>query len=102
MVTKYGKRERSPKLINMTQEEYYKAPPQDVFDEIKDAAIRIWRTYDDTYGYATEKINQIKDLKNVQDNAWYIVAMFDPSNQTDLLLRVSPKTAEMIRDARGY
>lgn len=86
----------------MTVEDYYKAPPQKVFDEIKQASIEIWRTYDDEFGYATEKINSIKDLENVGDNAWYMVALFDIVNQHKLLEKVSQETADMIVDARGF
>ncbi len=82
--------------------DYYQAPSQEIFDEIKEAATEIWNSYDDTYGYATEKINQIKDLKNIRDNAWTIVAMFDGSNQGKLLDLVSPEAADIIREIRGY
>ena len=83
----------------MTTENYYKAPPQEIFEDIKTNAIKIWQTYDDTYGYASEKINSIKDLKNVRDNAWHIVAMFDWDNQSKLLSIVSFESKEMILDA---
>lgn len=75
------------------------APPQEVFDEIKREAINLWNTYDNTYGYAKGKIDRIKDLENVQDNAWYIVAMFDYTNQQRLLSLLLPATAEIVRDA---
>ena len=86
----------------MNQKDYYTAPPQKVFDEIKENSIKIWQGYDDTYGYATEKINRIKDLTNVSDNAWMMVAMFDSNNQAKLISMVSKKTGDMIIDARGY
>ena len=86
----------------MKQEDYYKAPPQEIFEDIKKNAIRLWQEYDDSYGYASSKIGRIKDLKNIGDNAWYMVAMFDQYNQRKLLGMVRPKTAEMIKDARGY
>lgn len=85
----------------MTPEEYYTAPPQHVFDDIKHNAEKIWRTYDNTYGYVDEKLDKIA-IENVEDNAWYIVAMFDSSNQAELLSMVEPETAELIRRARGY
>ena len=78
------------------------APPQEVFDDIKKNAIKIWKTYDDEFGYATKKINAIKDLENIKDNAWFIVAMFDPINQEKLLLKVKPLTAFMILISRAY
>lgn len=76
--------------------DYYQAPPQHIFDDIKTNAEKIWRTYDDTYGYATKKLQQI-DIKNTGDNAWYIVAMFDLPNQNKLLSMVEPETAKYIK-----
>lgn len=77
--------------------DYYTAPRQDIFDEIKDNAIKIWQTYDNTYGYVDEKVGRIKDIQNVSDNAWFIVAMFDMDNQQKLLSMVKPETAEIIK-----
>jgi hypothetical protein len=87
---------------NMTPEQYYKAPPQKIFDEIKSASMIIWNTYDNIGGYRDEKIGIIEDIKNINDNAWYMVAMFDMKNQNKLLSLVSEETSNMIRDARGY
>lgn len=33
----------------MTEDLYYVAPSDDIFLEVKEKAIDIWRTYDDTY-----------------------------------------------------
>jgi len=77
---------------------YDDTPDQKVFNEIKEAAIDIWKTYD----YATDKINRIKDIDNFKDNAWYIVAMFDINNQTKLMEAVSEETKQQILLARGY
>lgn len=87
----------------MTSKEYYTAPSDKVFKEIKKESIKIWQTYDDTYGYATEKVNRIKDLENIKDNAWYMVAMFDENNQLKLITAVSPETGNLIVEAKkGY
>lgn len=83
----------------MTQKEYYTAPPKKVFNEIKKASIEIWKTYNDEFGYATGEINRIKDIENISDNAWYMVAMFDYGNQAKLLGKVSGPTGVMILDA---
>ena len=77
---------------------YNDTPDQKVFNEIKEAAIDIWKTYD----YTTDKINRIKDIDNFKDNAWYIVAMFDIHNQAKLMEAVSEETKEQILLARGY
>lgn len=72
-------------------EDYYTAPSDKVFNEIKEAAIEIWQTYDDTYGYATEKITRVREITNVKDNWGYIVGMFDSPNQQKLLAKLSPE-----------
>lgn len=83
--------------MKLTQEQYYTAPSQETFDDIKQAAIQMWSTFDNTYGYATEKIDRIKDLQNVEDNYAYIVAMFDPRNQITMLKYLeSPASLELI------
>jgi len=69
----------------MTDFDLYTPPPDKVFNEIKEMCIFIWNGYDDTYGYATEKINRIKDIKNVGDNTGYMIAMFDSINQIRLM-----------------
>ena len=81
---------------------YYDAPPQEIFDDIKENATKIWNTYSDEFGYRSEKINRIKNIKNISDNAWYIVAMFDGGNQAKLLSKVNPETNRMIKQARGH
>jgi hypothetical protein len=75
---------------------YYTTPTQEQFDECKEKCIEIWRTFDDTYLYATEKINKIKDIKNVGDNFMYMVAMFDTQNQAKLRHLLSDETRQAI------
>lgn len=83
----------------MTKFDYYTAPSQEVFDDIKDNATKIWKTYDNTYHYVDEKLDRIKDIQNISDNAWFIVAMFDSINQAKLITMVKPKTAQLIIQA---
>jgi len=68
---------------------YYTPPKQEYFEELKSKAIEIWETYDNTYGYADDKVGRIKDIKNIEDNFMYMVAMFDPSNQQILANKLS-------------
>lgn len=80
---------------------YYKAPTQCVFDEMKKKCIELWREVDtdnDKYGYATEKINRIKDIGNTGDNFMYMVAMFDIENQTKLASRLSAEAKKAVSD----
>lgn len=73
-----------------------------IFNEIKDKSIKLWSTYDDTYGYATEKINRIKDLENIRDNFSYILAMFDNKNLMKILQSVNEETEKFIRSYIAY
>lgn len=70
---------------------YYTAPDKHIFDELKQEAIKIWQSYDDTYGYASGKISKIKDLENIKDNFMYMFAMFDVINQRKLINNLSDK-----------
>jgi len=71
---------------------YYVAPEEEIFEDMKSNAIEIWRTYDDEFGYATDKIDRIKYIKNIKDNFMYILAMFDPNNQRRLFLKLQDET----------
>jgi len=77
---------------------YYTPPPEDQFEELRAEAIKIWSEYDDTYKYATGKIDRIKDIKNVEDNFMYMVAMFDQPNQMKLASKLSDKTKKAVVD----
>ena len=68
---------------------YYTPPKQEYFEELKSKAIEIWKTYDNTYGYSDDKVGRIKDIKNIEDNFMYMVAMFDYSNQQILANKLS-------------
>jgi len=77
---------------------YYTAPSEEIFKEVKEAAIEIWGSYDDQFGYATEKIERIQDLENISDNVMYIVAMFDLPNQNKLADKLSPEAKLALRE----
>lgn len=71
----------------------------DVFNELKREAINIWQTYDDTHGYATEKISMIEPIKNYADNFGTFVGMFDIKNQRKLYDAVGTAEAKAAIDA---
>jgi len=76
---------------------YYEAPSDKIFNEIRDNACDIWRTYDDTYGYATENIERLNELTNFKDNWGTMVGMFDLPNQMKLLAKLSPEAQDKVR-----
>lgn len=69
----------------------------EVFDELKREAIKIWNTYDNTYGYADEKIGYLKSFGNVKDNFGTIIGMFDSTNQKKLYQAVGSEAKEAIK-----
>ena len=82
----------------MNNKLYYQPPIDTQFDEVKAKAIEIWNTYDNTYGYVDEKVNRIKDMKNVSDNFMVMVAMFDYINQNKLSYILSKETRKAVCD----
>ena len=77
---------------------YYDAPSDKIFNEIKEKAIEIWQTYDDTYGYASEKIDRVNSITNFKDNWGTIVGMFDNPNQKKLLAKLSPEAQNKVME----
>lgn len=77
---------------------YYTPPTDDQFNELKNEAIKIWIDIASYPSYAKEKIERIKDLKNVQDNFMYMVAMFDIHNQRRLANELSEETKQAVRE----
>jgi len=77
---------------------YYTPPKEELFSEVKEKAIEVWRGYDDGYGYATGKIDRIKNIQNIEDNFMYMVAMFDIYNQGKLAEKLSDEARKAIRE----
>lgn len=75
---------------------YYDAPSDEIFNEIKARAIDIWKTYDDSFGYATEKIDYVNSITNFKDNWGTIVGMFDSDNQQKLVVLLSGEAREKV------
>ena len=77
---------------------YYTPPTDKQFDELKQKAIEIWTPMGYEPSYAKEKIDRIKDIKNICDNFIYMVAMFDIQNQQKLANKLSDETRKAVRD----
>ena len=71
-------------------------PTQEIFDDVKSAAITIWKTYNDEYGYVTKKLDYINSLENIEDNAMVFFRMFDWVNQSTMKNMVSSESLEYI------
>lgn len=78
---------------------YYTPPSDELFNEVKENAIALWRTIgDDKYGYQSQKIEMIQDIGNTKDNFMFMVAMFDIINQRKLSTMISEEACKEIAD----
>jgi hypothetical protein len=71
---------------------YYKKPKDEYFNELKQLCIRFWQLQDDQFGYATEKIDRIKDLENDYSNYMMMIKMIHPLNWEVLAEHLSLET----------
>lgn len=78
-----------------------KTVTDDVFDELKEAAIKIWQTYDNEHGYVDEKVDRLNSFGNVKDNFGTTIGMFDINNQRKLYNSVGPEAKEAINSWNG-
>lgn len=77
---------------------YYTAPSDEVFNEVKREAIKVWEGLDSHPSYLEEKLLRIRDLQNIDDNVMYIVAMFDHHNQSHLARQLSIDSRLALRE----
>ena len=73
-------------------------PSQEIFNEMKSIATQIWSTYDNQYGYVTEKLSYINSINNIQDNAMVFYRMFDNNNQETFRANASNEVLEYIKN----
>lgn len=74
----------------------HETPSEQIFNEIKDAAKKVWNTKDNTYGYVTEKIERVDQLTNYADNVMVCYRMFDMGNQSLMRSELSPEAIQYI------
>jgi len=73
-------------------------PSQEIFIEMKKAAISIWKDYDNKFGYATEKIKRVNSIENVSDNAMVFYRMFDHWNKQLMESKLSEEAINYINN----
>ena len=73
-------------------------PSQEIYNEMKSIATQIWETYDNQYGYVTEKLSYINRIDNIQDNAMVFYRMFDNNNQETFRANASNEVLEYIEN----
>lgn len=75
---------------------YYTAPSDEIFEDMRSACIEQWQTHDNQYGYVDEKVDRIKDIRNVSDNFMYMFTMFDMIGQRAVSSRLNEKTRQAL------
>lgn len=78
----------------------YQTPSDEIFNELKEAAIKVWKTKDNTYGYVDEKLNTINNINNYSDNAMVFYRMFDYQNQFLMKKELSKEAIQYINQNR--
>lgn len=73
-------------------------PSQEIFNEMKTIATEIWNTYDNEFGYVTEKLERINSFGNIQDNAMVFYRMFDWKNQSIFRNKASQEVISYINN----
>ncbi len=73
-------------------------PSQEIYNEMKSIATQVWLSYDNTYGYVTEKLNYINNIENIEDNAMVFYRMFDNSNQETFRANATLQVLEYINN----
>lgn len=78
---------------------YYKAPPEESFEDMKRACLSVWEQYKNSPGdYYKEKTARIPDMQNISDNFMYLFAMFDHINQRKVVQLLRKGTIEELRE----
>lgn len=72
------------------------APSIEIFEEMKSAATAVWLTFDNTYGYVTEKLEYINSFGNNKDYAMVFYRMFDYQNQALMRSKLSQEAINYI------
>ena len=73
-------------------------PSDEIFQEMKTAAIEIWNTYNNDFGYVTEKLDRVNSITNFQDNAMVFYRMFDGDNKRKMRYNLSKEAWEYINN----
>lgn len=78
---------------------YYEAPSDEVFQNMKDSALKVWEKYKDEPGaYYQEKVSYVNRIENLADNFMVLFAMFDIHNQTECVSYLSPEAKQALKD----
>jgi len=76
----------------------HETPTIEIFNELKEAATTVWNTFDNTYGYVTEKLEIVNSIENYADNVMISYRMFDNGNQRLMRQELSSEALSYINN----
>ena len=77
---------------------YYTAPTDEIFEDMKSGALKIWKQVAQDPRYLSEKTSRVEQIGNIGDNFMYILAMFDINNQRLLVNILREDTKDAVRE----
>ena len=77
---------------------YYQEPSDEIFNEVKEKILQIWKTKDFEESYRIEKTSHVEKITNIRDNMMHLVAMFSPDGMIQLNRILSDEARTAIRD----
>lgn len=81
---------------------YWIEPSDEIFTHLRTTIItNVWRKYNDTYGYASSKIDYINSFENLSDNFMTMWNMLDVRNAQIVLDKINYRTYKAIKDRGG-
>ena len=83
--------ETNPKL-------YYIPPSDEHFELLKEEVIKLWNEIGDNKDYIKEKVDRIKNVKNIADNFMFLATGLDFYNQHLLASRLPEEVRKELRE----
>lgn len=84
--------------VETTPKLYYIPPSDEHFELLKEKVIEFWNEIGDNKDYIKEKVDRIKNVKNIADNFMFLVVGFDFYNQHLLASRLPEEVRKELRE----
>ena len=78
---------------------WYNPPEHYILSDMYNCARDVWLTYDDTYGYASEKIAYLGHMKDNPRDWMLCWTMFDDNNQNKFASLLLPESKAYLKRA---
>lgn len=78
---------------------YYVAPSDECFEDMRQAAVKVWFEIATNMQYFEEKAGRLQrgEIHNIRDNFMYILASFSEDNARRVVSLLKPETVREVR-----